>query len=153
MNSHDGIFREVDIESVHRRLLDLEREVDVQRRMLAPVCMITGGLVLAFASFGLVRRGEHTGELLEGWAALFFVYLLVMLPLTALAVGARHIGLKGVAAVAWGVIGVVALCIGAGPRPNLAAALGPAPWCLLVASVITLIGLVRLPARSDTPGG
>ncbi|MQA24944.1 MAG: hypothetical protein GEU94_05610 [Micromonosporaceae bacterium] len=144
----DRVFKEVDIESVHRRLVRLEHEIDVQRRMLAPVCMVTGGLVLAFASFGLISRGEYDGTLLEGWTALFFVYVLVMLPLTALAVGTRTIGLKGVAAAAWGVIAVVALCIGAGPRPNLAEVLGPAPWCLFVASLINLVGLIRLPSKS-----
>lgn len=127
------------------RLLELESTVKTQRRMLVPVCLVTAGLALAFASFGLVRGGEHTEDLLGGWTALFFVYLLVAIPLTCLAVVARTTATRAVGAATWAVIGLIAVCMGAGPRGALAAVLGIGPWYLLGAAAITTIGLVRLP--------
>ncbi len=103
------------------RLLELEGTVRTQRRMLVPVCLVTAGLTLAFASFGLVRGGER------------------------LAVIARTTAARAVGAATWAVIGLIAVCMGAGPRGALAAVLGIGPWYLLGAAAITTIGLLRLP--------
>ncbi|MGH3715277.1 MAG: hypothetical protein ACRDT4_17705 [Micromonosporaceae bacterium] len=132
--------------SLETRLVELESRVKTQRRMLAPVCLVTAGLALAFASFGLIRGGEV--DLLGGWTALFLVYVLVMVPLTALTVASRSAAVRGVAVAGWVVVGVMAVCMGAGPRGALAAALGIAPWYLLGASVVTIVGLIRLPAKA-----
>ncbi|MGH3655940.1 MAG: hypothetical protein ACRDUA_04730 [Micromonosporaceae bacterium] len=127
------------------RLLDLESAVKTQRRMLAPVCLVTAGLVLAFASFGLIPGQSFNADLLDSWTMLFLVLVLVMMPLTVYTVMLRTAGLRGATAASWVVIGVFAVCMGAGPRGNLAEALGVGPWYLLGAVLITVIGLLRLP--------
>ncbi|MGH3648339.1 MAG: hypothetical protein ACRDTM_14335 [Micromonosporaceae bacterium] len=126
------------------RQLELEAQLRTQRRMLAPVCVITAGVALAFASFGLVDGGS--GDLLGSWAALFLVYALVMVPLTALAVASRTAGLRGATVVAWVVVGVMAVCMASSPR-SAPGMLGIGPWYLLGASAITIVGLLRLPLR------
>lgn len=130
--------------SLETRQLELEAKVRTLRRMLAPVCVITAGLALAFASFGLVNGGDP--DRLGSWTAFFLVYALVMVPLTALAVASRSSGLRGAAVVAWVLVGLMAVCLGASPRGALAV-LGMGPWYLLGASAITIVGLLRLPAK------
>ncbi|MGH3738664.1 MAG: hypothetical protein ACRDT6_24125 [Micromonosporaceae bacterium] len=132
--------------NLETRLLELESEIRTERRMLVPACVVTAGLALAFASFGLISGAD--GDQLGSWAALFLVYAIVMVPLTVLTVMSRSAGMRGAAIVAWVMLGMMAVCLGASPRGALAA-LGIGPWYLLGSAAITIVGLTRMPTRSS----